>query len=200
MNPILLDFPDLFDTKRLTIRAPRSGDGPEIDAAIKESQAELIPWMPWAKTLPAPDETEARLRRNVAKWITREDLLLHLYLKGTTTFVGGSGLHRINWEVGKFEIGYWVRTKFAGQRYISEAVDGITRFAFTHLKANRVEIRCDTRNTRSAAVAKRCGFLLEATFRHDDRAVDGDLRDTLVFSKISPTEFHHYDDTHPHAS
>ena len=193
MNPILLDFPDTFETERLTIRAPRPGDAPQIVEAVIESLNELRPWMPWAKEAPTLDGQIERLRRAAARWMTREDLLLHLYLKGTDTWVGGSGLHRINWESRKFESGYWVRTKFAGRGFVTEAVNAITAFAFTHLQANRVEIRCDAKNTRSAAVAKRCGFLLEGTLRHDSLGVDGDLRDTLIFSKISPDEFHLYD-------
>ena len=191
MNPILLDFPDSFDTERLTIRAPRVEDAAEVWQAIDESLPELRAWMPWAKDgAGSLDDQIARLRRAAAHWLTREDLPLHLFLRGTHTFVGGSGLHRFDWEVRRFEIGYWVRTRFAGQGYITEAVNGITRFAFEHLRANRVEIRCDARNARSADVARRCGFLLEGTLRHDDLGVNGDLRDTLVFSKISPDEFH----------
>jgi len=193
MNPILLDFPDTFESERLTIRAPRPADAPQIVEAVIESLNELRPWMPWAKEAPTLDHAIERLRQAAAKWITREDLLLHLFLKGTDTWVGGSGLHRINWESRKFEIGYWVRTKFAGRGFVTEAVHAITAFAFTQLKANRVEIRCDAKNTRSAAVAKRCGFLLEGVLRHDSLGVDGDLRDTLLFSKISPDEFHLYD-------
>jgi RimJ/RimL family protein N-acetyltransferase len=195
MDPVLLDFPDSFDTARLTIRAPRRGDGAQVADAVCESIAALRPWMPWAKELPTHEESEARIRRAIAAWQTREDLPLHIYLKNSDTFVGGSGLHRFDWDVRRFEIGYWVRTRFAGKGYITEAVDGITQFAFQHLKAKRVEIRCDAENARSAAVAKRCGFLLEGTLRNDDLAVDGSLRDTLIFSKISPTEFHHYDET-----
>ena len=193
MNPILLDFPDSFDTQRLTICAPRPGHAPEIVQAVTESLDELRPWMPWANQAPTLEATEDRLRRAMARWITREDLLLHLYLRGTSTFVGGSGLHRFDWNVRRFEIGYWVRTKFAGHGYISEAVNGITAFAFTHLKANRVEIHCDSRNARSAAVAKRCGFKMEGVLRRNALGVDGQLRDTLIFSKISPDEFNTYD-------
>jgi RimJ/RimL family protein N-acetyltransferase len=193
MNPILLDFPDSFETERLTIRAPRVGDGAQVAQAVRESRAELQPWMPWAKEEPTAEDSEIRIRKIIAQWITRENLPLHLYLKGTDIFVGGSGLHRFDWNVRRFEIGYWVRTKFAGQGYITEAVNGITHFAFTHLKANRVEIRCDTQNVRSASVARRCGFYLEGSLRHDDLDADGNVRDTLVFSKISPTEFHTYD-------
>ncbi len=193
MDPILLDFPNSFDTERLTIRAPRTGDAPQVVEAVIESLDELRPWMPWAGQAPTIEESEARIHRAIAKWQTREDLLLHLYLKGTDTWVGGSGLHRIDWDVRKFEIGYWVRTRFSGQGYMTEAVDGIARFAFEHLRANRVEIRCDAKNARSAAVAKRCGFHLDGILRHDSLGVDGDLRDTLVFSKISPMEFYRYD-------
>ena len=96
MNPILLDFPDTFDTARLTIRAPRPADAPEIVTAVNESLAELRPWMPWAQKPVEIDATAARLRAALAKWITREDLLLHLYLKGTATFVASSGLHHID--------------------------------------------------------------------------------------------------------
>lgn len=194
MNPILLDFPDTFDTERLTIRAPRPADAPEIVQAVNESLDALRLWMPWARQATTFEDQEDRIRRAAAKWILREDLPLHLYLKGTETFVGGSGLHRFDWNVRRFEIGYWVRTRFAGQGYVIEAVNGITDFAFTHLKANRVEIHCDARNVRSTAVAKRCGFLLEGIFRHDDLGVDGDLRDTMVFSKIGPDEFHRQDE------
>lgn len=35
MNPILLDFPDSFETERLLIRAPRAGDGKAVYDAIK---------------------------------------------------------------------------------------------------------------------------------------------------------------------
>jgi RimJ/RimL family protein N-acetyltransferase len=54
------------------------------------------------------------------------------------------------------------------------------------LGANRVEIRCDAKNERSAAVARRGGFPLEGTLRNEDRCpMTNELRDTLVFAKIS---------------
>ena len=194
MNPILLDFPDSFDSERLTIRAPHYADAREIVTAVNESLDVLRPWMPWAKEPAQVESTEARLRAAMARWITREDLLLHVYLKGTSTFVVGSGLHRIDWHAGKFEIGYWCRSAYVGNGYVTEAVNAITAFAFKQLQANRVEIRCDARNLRSAAVTRRCGFLQEAVLRHDAIGVDGDLRSTLLFSKISPNEFNYYDE------
>lgn len=58
LDPILRDFPDQLETERLLIRAPRPGDGAAGNAAIRESEAELRPWMPWVHPLPSPDDTE----------------------------------------------------------------------------------------------------------------------------------------------
>ena len=141
MNPLLLEIPESFDTDRLTIRAPRPGDGAELNAAVRDSLAELKPWMPWAQTHPTPEESEANIRKAVAQFITREDLRLLLFLKGTGTLVGSSGLHRIDWNVPRFEIGYWLRTSYSGRGLMTEAVGGITAFAREKLGARRVEIR-----------------------------------------------------------
>jgi RimJ/RimL family protein N-acetyltransferase len=184
VNPILYEFPYSFETERLTIRGPLPGDAHGLRQAVLESQGELEPWMPWAVDVMTEQQYEARVREGHLKYLAREDLWMMLLLKGSDTFVGGSGLHRIDWSVPKFEIGYWVRTSFARQGLITEAVNGITQFAFDSLKAERVEIRCDVKNTRSAAVARRAGYMLEGTFRHDARDHFDQLRDTYVFAKI----------------
>lgn len=183
--PILLDFPDSFETERLLIRAPRPGDGQAVNDAIRESHDHLRSWMPWAQSLPTIADSEMHVRRKAAHFQTREDLALHLYRKKDGLFVGGSGLHRIDWSVPRFEIGYWVRKTLEGQGYVTEAVKGITQFAFDILHARRIEIRCDSRNTRSIAVAERCGYALEACLRQESRGPDGALRDTLIFVRLA---------------
>lgn len=68
---------------------------------------------------------------------------------------------------------------------MTEAVQGITAFAFEELKARRVEIRCDPQNVKSRAIPERLGFVLEGILRNDLLSVDGkELRDTCVFAKV----------------
>lgn len=184
-KPILFDFPYSFETERLTIRGPLPGDGRGVREAVVESQEELKPWMPWSMEIPSEEDYEIRVREGRLKFLAREDLWLMLLLKGTNTYIGGSGLHRIDWSVPKFEIGYWVRTSYAGKGYITEAVNGITAFAFNTLGARRVEIRCDTKNERSAAVARRAGYILEGTFHQDARDHFEQLRDTHIFARVA---------------
>jgi RimJ/RimL family protein N-acetyltransferase len=185
-NPLLLNLPAAFETERLLIRPPGPGDGPAYNAAVRESIEDLRPWMLWAQSVPSVEEHEALLRRKGAEWQLRHDLMLAILRKSDGMLVGSSGLHRIDWVVPRMEIGYWCRTSMTGQGYITEAVLGITAFAFRHFEAQRLEIRVDARNTRSIAVAERAGYTLEARLRHHDRGVDGSLRDTLLYVRFPP--------------
>lgn len=184
MNPILKDFPDHFETEHLLIRSPQPGDGPLLMEAVTESLDILKPWMPWAHNPVTPEAEEGIVRRMHAHFLTREDLPLFILKKDTGEFVGGSGLHRMDWDVPHFEIGYWIRVKFQGKGYMTEAVRGISNFAFEKLFAERVEIRMDARNERSWKVAERARFKYEGTLRSDARTTEGGLRDTRIYSKI----------------
>jgi RimJ/RimL family protein N-acetyltransferase len=173
-QPTLPDFPDHFETERLLLRAPRSGDGEVVNAAIRESFEKLHRWMDWARQIPSVAESETHAREAAARFRTREELGLWLFRKTDGTFVGASGLHSIDWSVPRFEIGYWLRT----------SLEGHTRAAFKTLHAARVEIHCDALNLKSAAVAERAGFILEARLRHHRRNMDGELADTLIFARF----------------
>lgn len=109
--------------------------------------------------------------------------MLLLFAKDTGELIGSSGLHRIDWSVPRFEIGYWVSTRHAGRGYATEAARAIGDFAFKTLKAARVEIVCDHRNARSRHVAERAGFPLEAILKFHRRDVRGRLGDTCIFAQ-----------------
>jgi RimJ/RimL family protein N-acetyltransferase len=184
MDPLLLNIPDRILTPRLVLRSPRAGDGAVINEAIVETIEALQRWMPWANPVPGVDDSEIWCRKAQADFIARRQLPLLMFLADGVTFVGSTGIPRLNWHVQAFEIGYWVCKRFEGQGYASEAVNAIASFAFEALKAERVEIRCDARNERSTRVAERCGFQLEGTLRRDERDPSGAVRDTQVFSRI----------------
>lgn len=176
--------PEQFETERLLIRAPQPGDGKVINDAIRESLDNLRPWMPWARVVPSVAESETFAREAALRFRNREDLALHFFRKSDGLYLGGSGLHNIAWDVPRFEIGYWIRTSAQGRGYVTEVVNGIAEMAFDKLDAVRLEIRCDARNERSAAVALRAGFTLEARLHNESRAPDGALRDTLIFVRF----------------
>ncbi|EGI2115001.1 GNAT family N-acetyltransferase [Listeria monocytogenes] len=185
MNPVLLDFPSEFYTERLFIRMPMPGDGQVVFQAINESIEDLRRWMAFARKDQTEEEVEINIRKSYTEFLQREDLRLHIFLRETGEFIGSSGLHRINWSVPKFEIGYWINSRFSKKGYMKEAVEGIVNFALEELGAKRLEIRCDPRNTRSRAIPGKLGFKLEGILENDKVSADGaTLRDTCIYARV----------------
>ncbi len=183
MNPILLDLPMPIQTPRLTLRGPRPGDGAAVNAAVLESFEDLREWMPWATERPSLAASEENIRRACAAWILREDLRILAFDRATGALAASSGLHRIRWGVPSFEIGYWVRSSYAGRGLAGEITNALTRFAFGQLGARRVELRCAPDNTRSLRVIRKLGFEQEGLLRADTLGPSGP-RDTVVFSRM----------------
>lgn len=181
----MITIPTRFETERLIIRAPQPGDSVSTHASVEESFPELHEWMPWARQRQTLAETETYARESALRYRNREELAMLLFRKSDGVHVGNSGLHSIAWDVPRMEIGYWIRTSLSGQGYMTEAVTGICAFAFSILGVLRLEIRCDARNRRSAAVAERVGFTLESRMRWQSRDPQGGLRDTLVYVLFS---------------
>lgn len=182
LNPILLDIPAELLGDRVVLRAFRDEHAPSLWDAVEASRENLKRWMPWVNDHNSPDFSREYVRRMQAKWILREDLPMGIWRDADKQFIGATGLHRIDWTIPAMEIGYWIRPDAEGKGFVTEAVKLITGFAFLHLRAERVTIRCDSKNLRSAAVPPRAGFLHEATMRHERRDTDGHLGDTELFA------------------
>src|SRR5699024_6656421 len=188
MHPILRDLPTEFTSERLLIRMPLPGDGKKVYDAIRYSRTSLQKWLPFAQQEQSEEEVEINVRLAHIDFLKREDLRLHIFCKKTKNFIGSSGLHRIDWDVPKVEIGYWIDDRYSGKGYITEAVERITMYAIDEIKARRIEIHCDEKNVRSRAIPERLGFELEGIFKQDSVAVNGqDLRNTCVYAKVFNT-------------
>ncbi|MCM3707759.1 MULTISPECIES: GNAT family N-acetyltransferase [Cytobacillus] len=186
MDPILQEFPERIETERLYMRPALPGDGKTVHEAVSASAAELKQWLPFAQHKQSAVEVESGIRNSYAKFIQREDFRIHIYRKEDDVFVGSTGLHRIDWNVRKFEIGYWGDVRFRKNGYISEAAAALTKFAFEHFQANRVEIRCDPKNISSRRIPEKLGYTLEGVLVNDSLSADGkELRNTCVYAKVS---------------
>jgi RimJ/RimL family protein N-acetyltransferase len=187
-----LQIPERIETARLVLRPPRPGDGAALHEAVVVSLAELQPWMPWAQAESGVEASEATASRLAAQFATREDLTYFIFGRdekgGEALLLGATGLHRIDWALPRFEIGYWRRSGFGGVGVIDEAVRAVTRLAFDTLGARRVEIRMDARNERSVRVAERAGFTFEGLLRQDALDVAGAPRDTRVHARVRGVE------------
>lgn len=173
--------------ERVIVRPYRVEDAEALKEAVEESRDHLRPWLPFADAHQSIEESRDFIIRSMAQWLLRENGPLSIWQQSSGAFLGGVGFHIHDWDLRYFEIGYWLRASAEGHGYMIEAVRLVTDFLFERLGAQRVQIRCDALNLRSAAVAERLGFVQEARMRNSRQAADGSIRDTLIFSLI-PTD------------
>ena len=62
-------------------------------------------------------------------------------------------------------LGYWLGEKFAGNRFMTEAVELVLEYAFKTLKLHRLEANVQPNNVASINVLKRAGFTKEGFSR-----------------------------------
>lgn len=188
MLNMLPHVPQSFETERLFIRMPMPGDGKAVFEAQQASMQEMLPWIHWAHYPTSIEQTEHGVRYAHDQFIKKKDLRLHLFEKSSGQFVGSSGLHQIQWSVPRMEIGYWLDTRHSGKGYMTEAVSGITAFAFRELGAHRLEIHCDPMNYASRAIPEKLGYQLEAILKQNSVSADGrTYRDTCLYAKLNET-------------
>ncbi|MEQ1508394.1 MAG: GNAT family N-acetyltransferase [Myxococcota bacterium] len=167
--------PARIETPRLTIRPWEPRDAQALAEAQAANQAHLAPWMPWASELPTLDELLGR----IAGWQRGHDAVLGVFGQDRRV-VGGTGIHDRVGELGR-ELGYWVAGREQGKGYVTEWCAALCAVCFGGLEIDRIEIRCDPDNVRSAAVAHRLGFRLEATLPRRALGSDGRPRDSQVW-------------------
>jgi RimJ/RimL family protein N-acetyltransferase len=177
--------PSRIATPRLILRAWHPDDAPLLKEAIDSSLEHLRPWMPWAVHEPSPVEaTAALLEKFRSDFMAGNEWHYGIFTRDEGELLGGAGLHpRLG--PGALEIGYWLRVTATHRGYATEAVAALTRAALKERGVSRVEIRCDPRNSASAAVARRLGYRHVTTLEANALTPAGQPRDTMVWERTA---------------
>jgi RimJ/RimL family protein N-acetyltransferase len=177
------DPPYAIRSERLLLRCWEPADAPALKEAVDASLDHLRPWMPWAAGEPEPLEAKVALLRRFRGWFDLgQDFVYGAFSGDGSEVVGGTGLHT---RVGDdaLEIGYWIRASKIGEGLATELSAALTRVAFEICRVDRVEIRVDPANERSARIPRKLGYREEARLRRRlPGGVDSEPRDVVVFA------------------
>lgn len=187
IDPLMSDVPMPITTERLILRPPEAGDGQALYEAVDETWDQLNEWMYWARDRASATAEfyEGYVRDNAAQFIRRENIAIMAFEQASGRLVASSGLHRINWTIGHFEIGYWVRTDAQGQGYAQEIAHALTRYAFEALQANTVQICHAEGNDKSRSVIERLGYSYLACMPNGIRVPTGELLGEHIYYRTN---------------
>ncbi len=155
MGPIAFADPPLSDGV-VTLRPHRPADAPRLVEICQDPEIPrwtLVP-SPYGEAdarafLRSSDEDRSAGRRAVLA-ITEDD--------ADGRLVGNAGLQAIDWRLRAADVGYLLAADARGRGLATRAVGLICGWAFDGLGLERLELRVQTANAASLAVARRAGF------------------------------------------
>ncbi len=184
-----MQLPEQIESERIILKHPMKPTfklAEELYAIVDKSRNTLREWLPWVdKTNSVEDEFTGFLVGSCQKnWEEGCGFAYILYQKETNLPLGVVDLIHVHEKNQSAEIGFWLSDDAVGHGYMQEAVRALESEAFKN-GINRIIIRNDTLNVRSAHVAERCGYVLEGVMRQDiwDK-YHNCLRDTNIWSKL----------------
>lgn len=136
---------------------------PELFALIDQNRATLERWFPWPAGVQEPDDLFGFIDGSLETFSKRQGFEGGLRMDGR--LVGGLGVHAVDRETARGEIGYWLAPSAQGRGVMTRAVASLIRYLFDEDGFERAEIRCLPDNRRSRAIPERLGFREEGTLR-----------------------------------
>lgn len=149
---------------------------------VDRDRKRLRKYLPWVDRVKSVDDEKKFIKNTLKEWKKYNLFDFGIFRQSDGAYMGNIGVHSIRWDRYSCELGYWILGDFEGYGYMTEAVKALESEMFK-LGFNRVQIRCNNINKRSANVPRACGYIHEGTIRED--GIDlGKFRDTMVFGKL----------------
>jgi ribosomal-protein-serine acetyltransferase len=168
---------------RLLLRPFRDDDDNRLYEAVRESMADVSPWLSWCHQDYSIDESRQFISSRAQAADSDEWYSFGIFEKDTRTLLGGVGLNFINRVHQIGNLGYWVRTTAAGRGIATQAARLMARFGFEQVGLHRVEIVVALPNVASQRVAEKTGAVREGVLRNR-LLIRGVAHDAVMFSLI----------------
>lgn len=153
----------------------------EMFSVIDRNRNQLAEFLPWPDKIKTVKDQLSYIRMSNESWKQKALFDFGIYQLSDQKFIGNIGVHSIEWRHSRCELGYWIAEEMSGRGLVTEAIRLLEAECF-RLGFHRIEIRCSSKNEKSAIVAIRNKYNLEGILK-DEMIENGNFRDTYVFAK-----------------
>jgi ribosomal-protein-serine acetyltransferase len=174
-------LPAKLESPRLILRKHTVDQAYLMYEKVDQDRERLRKFLPWVDHMKSVDNEIWYINECLKDWDQGTMFDYGIYTK-EEDYIGNIGVHNISWANDCCELGYWIVSSFEGHGFISAAVQLLEKVLF-EAGFNRVEIRCDPENRRSASVPLRSGYQFEGILRKSLLHKDA-YRDTAVHAKL----------------
>ena len=154
-------FPALT-TQRLRLRKYEPSDATDLYAML--SDEETMRYYS-NQTFQSLAEVEAYIILRRDDFAQRREIRWGIARHDDDRIIGSCGLHRIDEECHRAEMGYILNRTFWGQGFMAEALSAMLTYGFTEMGLHRIEAVIDSANERSKNVLLKLGFQYEGNLR-----------------------------------
>ncbi len=155
---------------------------PEHEAALCDATRDGALWTLWYTAIPSPEGMAAEIRRRLGL-LAAGSMLPFTVLDAGGTPVGMTTYMNIDNVHQRVEIGStWYARRVQRTPLNTEAKRLLLGHAFEQLQCIAVEFRTHRFNVQSRRAIERLGAQCDGILRNHQRAANGTLRDTVVYS------------------
>ena len=177
---------EVLRNSKIIVRPHETGDIDPLFEAIRESIAQISPWLPWCHAEFSRDELAGFIATSRNGWADGSQYHFAVFDVETGAALGGVSLNHIAKPNRLANMGYWVRTSATRRGVASQAAGLVAGYGFQELGLTRIEIAAIQTNVASCRVAERVGAKFEAVARNR-LVMHGRAYDAALYSLI-PTD------------
>ncbi|NNE68685.1 MAG: GNAT family N-acetyltransferase [Pyrinomonadaceae bacterium] len=153
----------------------------ELQKVVAGSNEHLNRWVPWAKLDFSHEDALVHIQFLNDMFTKNSNFWVFINYRGK--IVGGVGLNRFDLDNQATDLGYWLAESAQGNGIVTRACSAMIEYVFTDLGYNRIELRTNSENQKSVAVADRLGFTKEGTLRQAE-VINNVFRDLDLYSLL----------------
>lgn len=168
-------------TARVVLRQLTARDVRELLAAVLGSRTELGRFMNWPREMTSLEQARTFVQLGRDGWLGERTARFGMFERETGVLLGTIELDNVHRRRGQAELGYWVRSDYAGRGYATEAGAALLVYGFQSLGLHKIKADVAVGNEGSARVLDKLGFTRDGTLR-EDRAVGGTWLDHWSYS------------------